>query len=182
MPYDKHPSNVLTQPQNAIVVAQLRAMGRSDAAMESCAPDVVPNAYLRLGTHPDLVTRLWNEITKTLPVHCRWIVNGRPVLVRPDSGIIFGFALGTHTYGLRLPAAQRSELAAAALQKAEENADRFGLVGDKRQQYVNTHTGDVWAYPRSTFDAKTFGPNWVLGHWLQRETEWCGVAYEFAAA
>ncbi len=34
---------------------------------------------------------------------CKWVAHGTPVLVRPDSGIVFGFCGGTHTYALKLP-------------------------------------------------------------------------------
>src|SRR5690242_13496879 len=46
-----------------------------------------------LGTHPDLVERLW-KLDAALPERCRWVVHGHPALVHPASGVVFGFAGG----------------------------------------------------------------------------------------
>src|SRR5262249_18290587 len=73
-----------------------------------CAASEVADPYMTLGTHPDLVSRLWDELGKGLPADCRYVVFGAPVLLRPDSGVIFGFAGGTLTYALRLPEPART--------------------------------------------------------------------------
>jgi hypothetical protein len=137
---------------------------------------------MNLGTHPDLVSRLWNEITTALSVRCNWVVYGAPVLVRPDTGIIFAFAGGTHTYALRLPPKQRTELVAAALQQGEERADKFALRGPVRDRYLRAQAGDVHEYSDgSKFDVSTVGSEWAFGRWLPGETAWCLAAYEHAA-
>ena len=74
------------------IVPQLIARGRAPQPSIGIVP-----------IHPDLVARLWDEITTLLPVDCRFVLFGTPVLMRPDSEIVFGFAGGTHTYALRLP-------------------------------------------------------------------------------
>src|SRR5215813_14819615 len=66
-------------------------------------PDDVTRPYDSLGTHPDLVARLWNELPAKLPVDCRVIFYGGPALMHPTTGVVFSFAGGTHTYALRLP-------------------------------------------------------------------------------
>jgi hypothetical protein len=75
----------------------------------SAPPSVYDLRENPLGTHPDLAERLWREITIGLPEPCAWVVCARPVLVHPATGIIFGFALGTHTYALKLDEPELSE-------------------------------------------------------------------------
>jgi hypothetical protein len=113
---------------------------------------------------------LWDEITTALPVRCNWVVYGAPVLVRPDTGIIFAFAGGTHTYALRLPPGPRAELVAAAVRHAEERADKFALRAVDVHEYSDG----------STFDLATVGKEWVFGSWLPGETDWCRAAYDHA--
>jgi hypothetical protein len=55
-----------------------------------------------LNAHPDVGMYLWTDFTVLLPVECQWVLFGNPVLVRPDTGIIFGIAEGTHPPLLRL--------------------------------------------------------------------------------
>ncbi len=121
-------------------------------------PDQVVRPYDSLGTHPDLVARLWDELPSQLPVDCRAVYCGVPALRHPQTGIVFGFAGGTHTYALRLPLTQF----AAAL-----------AAGAKR----------IAQYPvrQPSFDLDTIGPEWVFGSWLKGEKEWCLAAYEHAA-
>ena len=120
-------------------------------------PEEYERPYDSLGTHPDLVAHLWDELGSALPVDCRFVFFGGPALMRPDSGIVFGFAGGTHTYALRLPDAVRKEALAA---------------GAKR----------VYVYPKSpAFDLDTVGSEWVFCQWHEAEAEWCRAAYDFAA-
>src|SRR5688572_19880145 len=135
-------------PANAGVVRHLRSVGSVSVARDtpSRSPDAVDDPYMNLGTHPDLVLRLWQEITKDLPARCDWVVYGAPALVRPDSGIVFGYAGGTHTYALRLPPAERAEVSAAALRRANALADEHGLSGQERDRYVRLQSGNVREY------------------------------------
>jgi hypothetical protein len=121
----------------------------------SRAPDVLDQ--YGLGTHPDLVDRLWKEIAARLPRTCAWVVFGNPVLVHPTTGIIFGFAGGTHTYALRLP---------------EEELRVALTAGAKR---VTTYSDG------SSLNLDEIGREWILGQWFKQEPEWCLAAYEFAA-
>jgi hypothetical protein len=105
-----HPSRQLgnnrSPPRTVWARPRAASAARADAGASSGS---LTNPYCDLGTHPDLVARLWDELTVRLPAGCRWIVHGAPVLARPSSGIIFAFAEGTHTYALRLPAKERDE-------------------------------------------------------------------------
>src|SRR5260370_20155456 len=47
----------------------------------SCSPDTVEQPFLRLGTHPEVVERLWKTLAAALPIECNWVVYGNPVLV-----------------------------------------------------------------------------------------------------
>lgn len=183
MPQTPHIEVAFEHPANTGVLRHLRG-GRSQSGARSSparSPESVQEPYTDLGTHPELVSRLWDEITTALPVRCDWIVYGAPVLVRPDTGIIFAFAGGTHTYALRLPLKQRAELVAAAYRQAEKRADKFNLRGHERDHYLRAQAGDVHEYSNgSTFDISTVGKEWVFGRWLEGETSWCLAAYEHA--
>ena len=119
-------------------------------------PDTVERPYDSLGTHPDLVARLWDELGRVLPVDCRAIFYGGPALIHPESGIVFGFAGGTHTYALRLPEAERLQ----ALR-----------LGARRTMH----------YPRGpAFDLSHIGDDWVFCGWYKDEGSWCRAAYDYA--
>jgi len=111
-----------------------------------------------LGTHPDLVERLW-KLDAFLPERCRWVVHGHPALVHPASGVVFGFAGGTLGYALRLPGSARRE------------ADELGAKTAIRMPFEAPW--DVW-------DAGKAGPEWRFGVWSEREPEWCRAAYDWA--
>ncbi len=84
---------------------------------------------------------------------------GAPVLMHPGSGVVFGFAGGTHTYALRLPAAER----AAAM-----------LAGATR---IAHYSGG-----QPSFDLDEIGPEWVFCKWSPGEEAWCLAAFKFAGA
>jgi hypothetical protein len=123
------------------------------------SPDQVTRPYETLGTHPDLVARLWDELQSRLPMDCRVIFYGTPALMHPATGIVFGFAGGTHTYALRLPEPSRAQ------------ALRAGATRIKH-------------YPVSqpSFDLADIGPDWVFCGWFADEETWCLAAFEYAGA
>jgi hypothetical protein len=65
--------------------------------------DQVKDPIFGLGTHPDIVERLW-LLDRGLPASCRWVVWGFPALVHPLSGVIFAIGFGTIGIAMRLPA------------------------------------------------------------------------------
>src|SRR5206468_9515852 len=105
-------------PANATLCRYLERHGRLGST-PIARPDEILKPYESLGTHPDLVARLWDELAADLPADCRFVVFGAPALVRPDTGIVFGFAGGTHTYALRLPADVRQEAMLAGARSEE---------------------------------------------------------------
>jgi hypothetical protein len=122
-------------PLNARVLAYLRKGFDPQHPENLSAPPTVYNLERNsLGTHPELADRLWRELTVTLPEPCAWVVYARPVLVHPASGIVFGFALGTHTYALKLDEpelAQAVQLGARRMQLG-----RPWTLGEWRDQEV----------------------------------------------
>jgi hypothetical protein len=146
-------------PFNAGILRYLEHASRRAKSKKppSLSPDSVDDPYYKLGTHPELVERLWDEITVKLPVDCRWVVYGVPTLVHPQSGIIFAFAGGTLTYALRLPERERQDALQAGAQR------------------VHTYSNG------SQLDLADIGPEWVFGWWLKGEDEWCLAAFLFAA-
>src|SRR5215467_14255635 len=69
-----------------------------------------------LGTHPDIVERLW-KIGRNLPADCAWVAFRRSILAHPATGIIFGLGIGTLGYALRLPPECAREAQAAGAQQ-----------------------------------------------------------------
>ena len=159
----------LPSPANARVLAYLAQRPRASAARtpalpESCAPETVADPYMRLGTHPDIVQRLWDELDAALPARCRWVAHGAPVLAHPDTGVIFGLAGGT-VYALRLPG---PELAAA-------------LAGGAEQVH-HFPANPALGIEASILDLRELGPGWVFGRWDRAEPAWCRVAFDAAAS
>ena len=102
-----------------------------------------------LGTHPDVVDRLWDTLNDALPADCRWLVFDGPALVQPASGILLAAGIGTQ-YALRL----LPPSAAAAVAAGAELVHGFRTVGT---------TLDLPA---------TFGTGWVFGRFDDREAGW----------
>ena len=145
----------LSHPANAGLLAYLGPRAGKDAPA-SQSPDSVSDPYYTLGTHPDLVEWLWETLSGKIPRACRWVVYRTPALVHPETGVIFGWAGGTHTYALRLPPALFAEAVRA---------------GAKR----------VYRYPGGhVIDLESIGPGWVFGDWNKPEADWCLAAYEYA--
>lgn len=151
-------SLVLGNPRNAGLRRHFHGRHGGRALPAVAAPQAVRDPYYTLGTHPDLVARLWDELGGTLPTDCRVVFCGTPALAHPQTGTVFGFAGGTQTYALRLPEPQR------------EDAIRRGAGRTKH-------------YPSGrSLDLAAFGPEWVFCGWFDEERAWCLAAYELAGA
>ena len=134
-----------------------KIMGRpKDSAKPASQPlDSVADPRMSLGTHPDIVERLW-QLGGALPADCRWVVYGKPALVHPQSGVIFGHATGTLGYALRLSEPDRAA------------ADRLGA-----KTRIELPQDDA-------YDLAPAGPEWRFGKWFAEEPGWCRAAYDFA--
>jgi len=82
----------LEHPANAALCRFLERRGRP-GSLPIDRPDEVARPCDSLGTHPDLVARLWDEIPAAPPADCRFVVFGSLALVRPDDGIVGGGAV-----------------------------------------------------------------------------------------
>jgi len=125
---------------------------------EECDPATVPQVNFKLGMHEAVVDFFWNEITRELPENCAWIVRGRAVLVRPSTGIIFGFKATNVSFALRLPSSIR------------ENA--LKEIGVEKMQLSNG----------SICDVGEIGEEWVLffAKPSKELTQYCLAAYRYA--
>ena len=122
------------------------------------SPEALERPYDRLGTHPDLVARLWDELGKILPQDCRAVFYGGPALIHPETGVVFGFAGGTHTYALRLPEAVRVRALQAGATRVKQ-------------------------YPgEPSFDLRQIGEECVFWGWFGDEAAWCRAASDYAGA
>src|ERR1700690_115205 len=91
----------LSHPSNIKVLAYL-SKRNPGAALALLPEESTRDPYLHLGSHPDIVERIWKGIGAGLDTECQMIVFGTPALVQPVTGIILAFALGT-SYCLHLP-------------------------------------------------------------------------------
>jgi len=144
-------------PANTGVLRHLRRGWNESRIAASEAPERVADPYQGLGSHPDVVQRVWDELTVRLPERCRWVVYGCPALVHPRAGTVFAFTAGSLAYALRVPAPER----AAALR---QGAGRVHTYGDG-----------------STLDLGEIGEDWILGGWRREEPDWCLAAYAHLA-
>jgi hypothetical protein len=136
-------------------VAQIMRSPKDSAKPASQSLEQVADPWMGLGTHPDLIERLW-QLNDNLPADCRWVVHGKPALVHPQSGVIFGYATGTLGYALRLRAADRAA------------ADALGA-----KTRIEARQSD-------SYDLAQAGPEWRFGKWLTEEAGWCRAAYDLA--
>lgn len=101
--------------------------------------------YLELGSHPDVVNRVWDELGTVFGQESRQIVCGRPALVHPMAGVVLALAWGTR-YVLRL---------------SEETARKA-----KDKGFKTVHT---WSDGTKTDIEYDLGPGWVFGQWSTEE-------------
>jgi hypothetical protein len=143
----------LEVPENAGVLGYLgRGRGLEDLPVGQL-PEEVDRWHL--GTHRDVVDRLWDVLNAALPADGRCVIYGGPALVHAESGIVLAVGVGTQ-YALRLLPADRT-LAAEA---GAEVVHTFKTSG-------------------GTLDlAASFGPDWLFGRFDAREPEWLKATYD----
>ena len=111
-----------------------------------------------LGTHPDLMDEFWALGRENSPADVNPVaaVGGRPVLVHPTTGVIYGMATGSYVHRLRLP--------------AEERAKAITLSGETK------------VYPNITFHASDYGDDWAfIETWRNPDVKaWHRAAYDYA--
>jgi hypothetical protein len=138
-------------PANAMVLAYLGTSRGLQHLPVGQSPDEVDRWHL--GTHPDVVDRLWDVLNAALPEDGRCAIYGGPALVDPASGVVLAVGIGTQ-YAIRLQAADRAE----ALADGAEVIHTFATSGG---------TLDLVA---------TLGADWVFGSFDAREPGWLAAA------
>ena len=144
-------SSLLDRPENAGALRYLsHGRAAADAAFGPPGADLDTD---HLGTHPTVVSRLWDGLNEALPDDARFLVFDGPALVHPK-GTILAAAIGTQ-YALRLLPTD----AATAVAAGAEVVHHFQTVG-------------------TTLDlAVTFGPEWIFGRFDEREAGWLLTAW-----
>jgi hypothetical protein len=94
-------SHVVDDPRNAGVVRYMQQRNERRCPPYMAVADSPHDPYWEMGSHPEVVERIWNQLAQTLPQECRCLIYGTPSLVAPKSGIIFALAFGTQ-YVLRI--------------------------------------------------------------------------------
>jgi hypothetical protein len=141
----------LTDPRNAGLLH-----ARSDLKFPPCIrPVECPrDPYMYLGSHPDAVERVWDQLGSILPQDCRCIVFGTPGLIAPRSGIVLAKAFGT-AYILRIP------------RDAVEEAIQAGA-----------ETKMTWTTKNVTNLTEEYGDDWIFGKYLKQEPGWLLAGYK----
>ncbi|MGZ6214253.1 MAG: hypothetical protein ACXWMG_04810 [Candidatus Limnocylindria bacterium] len=144
-------SLLLERPENSGALRYL-AHGRSPDEAGFGPPPADLDRW-HLGTHPEVVARLWDVLNASLPEDARTLVFDGPALMHP-TGIILAAGMGTQ-YVLRLLVGDRD----AAIAAGAEVLHHFRTVGTS----LNLPT--------------TFGLDWVFGHYDEREPAWLLASY-----
>jgi hypothetical protein len=113
------------------------------------SPESVRDAYYQLGSHPDIVERVWDQLGRLLPCATRCLVYGTPVLVHKSSGIIIAICNGTQ-YNLRITTTSQTE------------ARERGLKTKVR-----------WSTGQEMDAMLVLGEDWLFGAWEKEEISWC---------
>ncbi|MFN8224848.1 MAG: hypothetical protein U0R50_16560 [Gaiellales bacterium] len=138
---------------NAGVLAFLAARNERDHPLVA-APETFANPYLTLGSHPDVVARVWDELGAAFPPQARCAVYGGPALVDPRNGVVVALALGT-SYALAVPLHEHEAALAAGLSAAHTYGGGSTIAVEAR-----------------------FGPRWLFGAWIAQELEWVAKNFE----
>lgn len=140
-------------PLNFGVLEFLRGRAPKRPAIES--RDAYPDPYEGLGSHPEIVERVWDALGSRMPVDCRCLVYRTPALVHPASGVVFAFAFGT-TYCLRFTPSGYQEALGKGYTTLEHWPD--GKLNDLSME---------------------LGPDWLWGGWKIDEVRWTTAMYEW---
>lgn len=143
----------VSHPSNKKVIAYF-SNRNPDAVLTLLPENSTRDPYMSLGSHPDIVSRIWKDINPELGSDCRLILCGTPALVHPVTGVILAVALGTQ-YCLHLP---------------------VPLMETALASGVKTTT--KWAGGHVTDVSREFGEGWIFGKWLKDEIAWCRESYQ----
>ena len=141
--------NILAHPENQQIL---------DHVGHSVILDFTDVDTWGLGTHPDLMSQFWGLGIRNSPKdqNPKAAIGGKPALINPTSGIIYGLAGGTSTHVLRLPPTERAEAIKS--------------------------NGDTIKYPTTTLTLDNYGDKWAfISTWSDRSIDaWHRAAYDYA--
>ncbi len=148
----------LAHPANKTALEYLKSMGRNDGRSEVEYPADQANPY-QLFAHPDLLEILWTNIVAHIPHEPHRpavVVYGRPVLVNPTSGVLFGAAIGTFALFLRFSQPDRERLLADKIGAIERLLGRVNmnaaLLGEDWLYYNIAHSKGYAEWGRKAFE------------------------------
>ncbi|OGW81675.1 MAG: hypothetical protein A3G33_08450 [Omnitrophica bacterium RIFCSPLOWO2_12_FULL_44_17] len=123
-----------------------------------CDPKATRKSYHELGMYEEVVKMFWDDITKKLPCDCRWILYGRPVLVNPKNGIVFGFIFSNVSFAFRLP--------------QELRTDETTKYGHTKQELFREGSIDI---------VDILGQDWLLFYAKEPDvvSRTCAIAYNY---
>lgn len=110
--------------------------------------------YIEMGSHPDCVERVMDQLAAGLPVDCRFVAEGRAVLAHPRTARVLAMPYGT-AYALWLPELPHGEAVAAGLS-------------------ARMH----WSGGAQTDLEAELGAGWLFGQWRAEEERWVRAAYD----
>lgn len=123
-----------------------------------CSPDEIKNPGKSLWTHPELIDWLWNTLQAKVPIDCKHVLFGKPVLIHPETLVVFGFGHGDSACALRLP------------------MDRIEIgLGLGMQEDVELANG-------TRMYSEDIGDDWIFCGWTEDDPDWCLRAFEYAAS
>ncbi len=129
-----------------------RNAGRIPKAPLLAPADRVPQPYLRIGSHPDVVQLLWDQLGPALPEDCRAVVPGSPALVHLPAASCWHWGSARSTVCVW----------------ASWRKKRCRQVRESKFYAVNLPPFNI---------RRGLGDDWVHGRWLQQELDWCRSAY-----
>jgi hypothetical protein len=144
-----------SHPWNQGVLNHLRSKREGNAAISP--PDRHPDPYMKAGSHPDVVSYVWDTLGASLPVDCRAIIYGTPGLVQPEAGLILTLSYGT-SYVLKIPV------------ESMDDALKAGCTVVRQ-----------WTGGEITDLSRRFGAGWVFGAYGKKETGWLRRSFDICS-
>ena len=104
-----------------------------------------------LSTRPDIVDALW-EIGRKLPADSCWVAFRRAVLAHPATGVIFGLAIGSFGYAIRIPDLIETDWPGEIRYRGPDGVEVFSLARYGSDWRFVRPDGTAFAVARAAFD------------------------------
>jgi hypothetical protein len=131
-------NDVLDNQRNQSLITYLRKNQYSKSLQFLTVEKEIEKEKCNIGTHPDIIELLWKRLTNSLPTKCQMIFFGRPTLINPVTGTVFGLAEGMNPPLLRLPVED--------IKSVLENGGKI-ILSDMDSPYADAReVGNDWVY------------------------------------